>query len=137
MPLPDLIRQYFERATAIQNYWTVYILVIGGILAFSTFRPNRNLAKTLVLSLLYLCFAYRNCGAIVETIHQRDNFREAILKGQISGAADGQNITHVVNTLTGTSPQGAINFHILCDALTLAAIWSMELRRRKPSDTLP
>src|SRR4051812_38911450 len=125
MNVADLVKIYFERAVAIQNYWTVYILVIGGILAFSTFRPNRNVGKTAVLTLLYVCFAYRNCGAIVETIGQRDAAREAALTAPSNEAAG-----PVLATMTGTSPSGATNFHLICDVLTVAAIWVMELRRK-------
>ena len=37
----ELVQTYFERTTALQWYWTVYILVIGGVIGFSTFRQYK------------------------------------------------------------------------------------------------
>ena len=35
MSYSELIQLYFERSTALQWYWTIYVVVIGGLLAFS------------------------------------------------------------------------------------------------------
>ena len=43
MHYSQLIQAYFERSTALQWYWTVYVLVIGGVLGFSTFRQRPEL----------------------------------------------------------------------------------------------
>jgi hypothetical protein len=34
----DLIQLYFERSTAMQAYWNLYVLIVGGLLAFSSLR---------------------------------------------------------------------------------------------------
>ena len=38
MKYNDLIQLYFERTTALQNYWTLYVVIVGGLLAFSSLR---------------------------------------------------------------------------------------------------
>ncbi len=42
MNYSELIQAYFERSVALQWYWTIYVLVIGGVVGFSTFRQRRN-----------------------------------------------------------------------------------------------
>ena len=32
----DLIQLYLERTTALQSYWTLYVVIVGGLLAFSS-----------------------------------------------------------------------------------------------------
>ena len=53
MHYAQLVELYFERSTALQNYWTLYVVIIGGLLAFSSLRqiPNR-LTTILVLPLM-------------------------------------------------------------------------------------
>ena len=31
----ELIQLFFERSTAMQAYWNLYVLIVGGLLAFS------------------------------------------------------------------------------------------------------
>ena len=40
MNYSELIQLYFDRSTAMQNYWNLYVLVVGGILAFSSLRKQ-------------------------------------------------------------------------------------------------
>src|ERR1041384_8012828 len=75
MTYSELIQTYFERSVALQWYWTVYVLVIGGVLGFSTFRQRPELVTTVLVSLLYLGFAYKNLGAIEATAAEREAVR--------------------------------------------------------------
>ena len=47
----ELLQMYFERSTALQWYWTVYVLVIGGVLGFSTFRQRPELMTTVLVTI--------------------------------------------------------------------------------------
>ena len=67
----ELIQAYFERSVALQWYWTVYVLVIGGVLGFSTFRQRPELVTTILVTVLYLGFAYKNLGAIRDVTELR------------------------------------------------------------------
>src|SRR5207244_4906439 len=71
MNYSELIQTYFERSTALQWYWTLYVIVIGGVLGFSTFRQRPEIVTTVLVTILYACFAYKNLGAIEETAIER------------------------------------------------------------------
>src|SRR2546430_5383306 len=71
MNYSELVQLFFERSTALQWYWTVYVIVIGGLLAFSLFRPQRDVIKTALVIVLYVFFAYKNLDAIHDVTVQR------------------------------------------------------------------
>src|SRR5437016_3158090 len=86
MSYSELIQAYFERSTALQWYWTVYVLVIGGLFGFSTFRQRPELVTTVLVTLLYACFAYKNAGAIEATAEEREAILSALKDHPASGA---------------------------------------------------
>ena len=59
MTYSELVQMYFERSNALQWYWTLYVIVIGGLLAFASLRKQPDRLTTFVVTVLYLCFAYR------------------------------------------------------------------------------
>lgn len=140
MTFAQLVELYFERSTALQNYWTLYVVIIGGLLAFSSMRQIPNRFTTLLVTVLFLCFAYKNCGAIVDVTHQRSATLDAIkaLEAQTQGKVEaalaqtsdlaGENI---IATMVGTDVAGVRRFHQVCDGLTVLTLWSMEWRRRR------
>ena len=135
MDYQGLIQTYFERSTALQWYWTVYILVIGSVLGFSTFRQRPELITTALVSILYVCFAYKNDGAIEATAQERQAVLSAI-KAYPESGAKATDIKRVRDQLEPQMPEydiaGARYFHIVCDILTLAFVWAKEWRRRRP-----
>jgi hypothetical protein len=132
MKYHDLLQMYFERSVALQWYWTVYVLVIGGVLGFSTFRQRPELVTTVLITLLYAGFAYKNLGAIEATAEEREAIRAAIKDYPVSS----QDIARVREKLEPTISEydiaGARYFHLACDLLTIAFLWAKEWRRRKP-----
>jgi len=136
MNFSELIQVYFERSTALQWYWTVYILVIGGLLGFSVFRQRPEPITVILVTVLYGCFAYKNLGAIEATLQERQDILKAIKDYPESGpkADDIKRVRDgLVPTLTATAadPAGVRYFHVLCDLLTVAAVWAKEWMRRK------
>jgi hypothetical protein len=135
MNYSELVQAYFERSVALQWYWTVYVVVIGGVLGFSTFRQRPELITTVLITILYLCFAYKNWGAIEATAEERQALLSAIKAYPESGenAAD---ITHLRGKLEPTLPDyniaAALYFHLACDLLTILFLWAKEWRRRNP-----
>jgi hypothetical protein len=130
-----LVETYFERSTALQWYWTIYIIVIGGVLGFSTFRQRPERVTTVLVTLLYVCFAYKNLGAIEATAIERQAILAAIrAEPAIGPSAEG--IVRLRKVLEPAMPdydiQGARHFHMFCDLLTIAYLWAKEWRRRKP-----
>jgi hypothetical protein len=135
MTFTTLVQLYFERSTALQGYWTLYVIVIGGVLGFSTFRQRPELVTTILVTVLYLCFAYKNEGAIEATAAER----QAVLS-LVRSIADREPIpadTHEIRRALLTAMpdydvRGARYFHIACDLLTVAVVWAKEWRRRHP-----
>lgn len=133
MKYSELVQLYFERSNALQSYWTLYVVVIGGLLAFSSLRARRDLLTTAIVSVLYAFFAYKNLDAIHDTTVQRfaalHAMQEFVPAGP--GAADVMLLrTALQPTLTPPEYEGVRNFHVASDLLTIAALWAMERRRR-------
>jgi len=132
MNYSELIQAYFERSVALQWYWTIYVLVIGGIVAFSTFRLQRLLLTTILITILFACFAFKNEGAIEATAEEREAIRAAFKEYPDTGenAADIKLIRAKLEpTLTAYDIPGARYFHIVCAGLTVAFVWAKEWRR--------
>jgi hypothetical protein len=136
MNYSELVQAYFERSTALQWYWTVYVLVIGGVLGFSTFRQRPETVTVVLVTALYACFAYKNLGAIEHTLAERQAFRASIKDYPASGPK-AEEIKRVRDALEPTlasavaDPDGVRYFHLLCDLMTVAAVWAKEWMRRK------
>ena len=131
MNYTDLIQLYFERSNSLQNYWTLYVVVIGGLLAFSSIRKQGDKLTTLVVSILFSFFAFKNLDAIHDVTVQRFAVLEAI-KG-FPATADYVMSKRVAIEATLNPPAygGVRNFHVTSDVLTILALWSMERRRRR------
>jgi hypothetical protein len=138
MNYAELVELYFERSVALQNYWTLYVVIIGGLLAFSSLRQIPNRLTTVLVTILFLSFAYKNCGALVDVTNQRlatleainsvDANNKALVENGRSNNLFGSNI---ISTMVGTDVTGVKRFHYFCDALTVLTLWSMEWRRRR------
>jgi hypothetical protein len=130
----DLIRLYFERATALQWYWTIYVIVIGGILGFSTLRQRPETGTAILVTVLFACFAFKNLGAIEATLTQQQAIRSAIADYPVAGPNEGdiKRIRAVLEPhLSLSESTGVRYFHLACDLLTIAAVWAKERRRRE------
>lgn len=135
MNYSELVQAYFERSVALQWYWTIYVIVIGGVGGFSTLRHRPEVVTTLLVTILFAGFAYKNLGAIVATAEERQAIRLAAKDYPDTGpnAAD---ITRVRDKLEPKMPEydvaGAQYFHVACALLTIAFVWTKEWQRRKP-----
>ena len=133
MKYNDLIQLYFERTTALQNYWTLYVVIVGGLLAFSSLRKQPAALTTLVVSILFALFAYENLDAIKATALQRHATLAAIKQSDAGSTAP--EIKPVRDLLEPTLNPASISStqmtHLISDLLTIAGLWIMELRRRK------
>src|SRR6478672_10308125 len=83
----ELIQLYFERSTAMQNYWNLYVLIVGGILAFSSMRRQPAAITTLLVCILFALFAYNNLGAMKDCTAQRFAVLDAVRSFDSSGGA--------------------------------------------------
>ena len=135
MKYSELIQAYFERSVALQSYWTIYVLVIGGVLAFSAFRHQKDFVTTVLVCLLYIGFAYKNLGAIEATLAERQALVTAIKQYPAVAGPDTTDLKRVREvlepTLTWQEYEGVRNFHVMCDLLTIAFLLAREVRRKK------
>ena len=144
MTYSELVQMYFERSNALQWYWTLYVIVIGALLAFSSMRKQRDVLTTALVTALYCCFAYKNLDAIHDVTVQRFAVLDALKQLSSAGVTPSVNPSARIlePTLLPPAFEGVRDFHILSDLLTIAALWAMELRRKRsaPADgqaTLP
>jgi hypothetical protein len=139
MKYDELIQLYFERSNALQWYWNIYVIAIGGLVAFSSFRPRKDAIKTALVTLLFCMFAYKNLDAIHDVTLQRFATLELIKESKASGsdAPDIKRVGEVLEpTLILATPDyeglfGVRNFHVFCDLITVATVWLMELHRKR------
>jgi len=136
----DLIQLYFERSTAMQAYWNLYVLIVGGLLAFSSLRKQPAAITTLILSVLFALFAYKNLDAMYDTTQQRFATIEAIKQFDASGtnAASLKQARDLLEPTLTPATYGSVRAtHVTSDILTIAALWAMEFRRRRLKSTTP
>lgn len=127
----ELTRLYFERSAALQSYWTLYVVIIGGLLAFSSFRTRKDRLITLLVSILYIFFAYKNLGAIRDTTAERFAILQSMKQtpGYTDSPASVQLRGNVEPVLTPPVYKNARNFHVITDILVIVAVWAKERRR--------
>ena len=136
----DLIQLYFERSTAMQAYWNLYVLIVGGLLAFSSLRKQPAAITTLLVSVLFALFAYKNLDAMYDTTQQRFATIEAIKQFDASGtnAASLKQARDLLEPTLTPATYGSVRAtHVTSDVLTIAALWAMEFRRRRLKRTTP
>jgi hypothetical protein len=136
----ELIQLYFERSSAMQAYWNLYVVIVGGLLAFSSLRKQPAAITTLIVSLLFALFAYENLDAMYDTTRQRFATIEAIKQFDSAGTnAAGLKQTRdlLEPTLTPATYGSVRTTHVISDILTIAALWAMEFRRRRLTRKAP
>ena len=132
MKYDELIQLYFERSNALQAYWTLYVVIVGGMLAFSSMRKLPAAVTTLIVTLLFGLFAYENMDAIMTATKQRHATLAAITQSDSSAAAEIKPVRDLLEPTLTPSPESAVQrTHLVSDVLTILGLWAMELRRRK------
>jgi hypothetical protein len=136
MKYSDLIQLYFERSNALQSYWTLYVVIVGGLLAFSSLRKLPATLTTLIVSVLFGLFAYENLNAIQQTTVVRYRALDAIKQSDAS-APEVKAVRELLEpALTPATMSSVRTTHLVSDILTIAALWAMELRRRKAATSV-
>ena len=135
----ELIQLFFERSNAMQQYWNLYVIIVGGVLAFSSLRKQPAAITTALVCILFALFAYENLDAMKDTTAQRFATLEAIKQFDSAAAgAPSQQVRDLLEpTLTPATFGSVKTTHIISDLLTIAALWAMELRRRRLKSTTP
>jgi len=134
MRFADLVSLYFQQSNMLQTYWTVYVVVIGGLLAVAAIRKEPDFLAGALATLLYCSFAYKNMSALTDLTSTRYATLQSIQQYDPSAApADKGPIevfkANVVPTLQGPSVESVRTFHIYCDVITMATMWGLQLNR--------
>ena len=133
MRYSELIQLYFERSNALQGYWTLYVVIIGGLLAFSSLRKQRDPITTALVTVLFTFFAYKNLDAIHDVTLQRFATLDAIKQASSSASdvPDAKVRAVLEPTLNPPAYDGVRTFHVASDLLTIITLWAMERLRAK------
>ena len=133
MDYGELVNLYFDRSNALQWYWTIYVVVIGGLLAFSSLRQRPDLYTAVLITVLYSFFAYKNLGAIRDVTGERHAILAAVKQYAPSPGTEAGQVQTVrallEPTLAPPEYPGVRNFHVASDLLTILTLWAMEWRR--------
>ena len=133
MNYSELIQLYFDRSTAMQNYWNLYVLVVGGLLAFSSLRKEPAALTTALVCLLFALFAFENLGAMKDVTAQRFALLESIKQFDANGGSttNPRPIRERLEPTLTPATYGSVKLtHLTSDVLTILALAAMELRRR-------
>jgi len=133
MSYDQLIQLYFERSNALQAYWTLYVVIVGGLLAFSSLRKHPAPLTTLIVSILFGLFAYENHDAIQVTTRQRFATLDAIKQSADPGAVRGL----LEPTLKPATSGSVATTHMGSVLLPIAGLGPMEYGRRKNRRSTP
>jgi hypothetical protein len=120
-----------------QQYWNLYVIIVGGVLAFSSLRKQPAAITTALVCILFALFAYENLGAMKDTTAQRFATLEAIKQFDSNAPPPKQLRDLLELTLTPATYNSVRTTHVTSDILTIAALWAMELRRRRLKSTTP
>ena len=137
MKYGELIQLYFERSNALFGYWTLYVVIVGGLLAFSSLRKLPAAMTTLIVSLLFGLFAYENLDAIMTVTRQRHATNAAIKQAEPGSTVPEIKVVRdlLEPTLTPAPESAVQRTHLISDILTILGLWTMELRRRKHAES--
>jgi hypothetical protein len=136
----ELIQLYFERSNAMQQYWNLYVIIVGGVLAFSSLRKQPAAITTILVCVLFALFAYNNLAAMKDTTAQRFAALDAIKQFDSGAGAAGpsKQVRDLLEpTLTPATYSSVRVTHVTSDILTIVALLTMELRRRRLRSTMP
>ena len=138
MKYNELIQLYFERSNALQAYWTLYVVIVGGVLAFSSLRKLPAAVTTLIVTLLFGLFAYENMDAIMTVTKQRHATLAAMKQVDSAAFAEIKPVRDLLEPTLTPAPERAVQrTHLVSDILTILGLWALELRRRKNAGSAP
>src|SRR5256885_392897 len=124
----ELIQLYFERANTMQAYWNLYVIIVGGMLAFSSMRKQPAAITTLIVSILFALFAYENLDAMHDTTAQRFGTLQAIEQYDSGSATTpaSKQVRDVIEPTLIPATYGSVKVtHVTSDILAIAGLWAM------------
>jgi hypothetical protein len=136
MNYSELIHLYFERSNAMQAYWNLYVVIVGGLLAFSSLRKQPAAITTAIVCVLFALFAYKNLDAMHDVTVQRFATIAAIKQFDATSADTNRQQRDLIEPTLTPATWGSVQAtHLTSDVLTIAGLWAMEFRRRRLRET--
>jgi len=93
-----------------------------------------------LVCILFALFAYENLDAMKDTTGQRFATLQAIKQfdSNAAAAAPSRQVRDLLEPTLTPATFGSVKVtHVISDLLTIAALWAMELRRRRLRTTTP
>jgi hypothetical protein len=127
MDFKDLISLYYERSTALQTFWSFYVTIILGLLAFfGSLKPSRQKRSlAIALSIAFIAFASVNLAGIEEVTAARLAVRDLLVSEQKSHPI----LEPLVRTVKPPERWEVAAMHITGDLILLIGIWVLTLRK--------
>jgi len=139
MSTKDIISLLLERGNAMQAYWGFYITISFGLIVFfgnAKHSPRTPYLAALV-TIVFVGFAYVNCGGMVSVSAQRNFLYETLVSFSPSEPLEGKIIEGFSKFAKPDKPDEVRNFHIASDIAVLIAIWFLTLwKGKKASDVV-
>jgi hypothetical protein len=110
---------------------TCHPAVVHAVSLDSTFPISPASINKFLVTVLFAMFAFKNLGAIEATRAERQAIAAALRATPATTAEIQRSRDFIEPTLALSEPSGVGLFHIACDLLTIAAIWTKEWRRQR------
>lgn len=144
MTYNELLQAFFERSNALEALWTIYVTVVGALLAFCATRQRLGLWTMAVITVAFSLFAAGNLSGLRDVTLQRVALNAAIVHYDPPPDTKVTNVVELRKLVTPTldpTPflrvRGICAYHITFDVLTLVALWITAYRRGKGGQAPP
>jgi len=123
MEIKDILGFAIERASALNGLWNIYIAVATGVLGVMASGKAFTTSKILkvFLSLVFVVFAYSNLDAILRLGDLRNSLLQMLPTGMDA----------LKLNLKPAEPLHYKVFHLVLDAIVVAAIWFVPWPRKE------
>jgi hypothetical protein len=136
MKYNDLVQLFFERSNALQTFWTIWVAVVGALLAFCAARRKLGLWMMCILTVGFCLFACVNLFGMRDVSAQRLAAMKAMKDfppPAESNKEERQSLEAVRKTIEDSLNPPTVGvvttFHLLVDLLVLVAIWVISYRK--------
>jgi|ERR1700722_326281 len=139
MTYGELLQAFFDRSNALEALWTIYVTVVGALLAFCATRQRLGPWTMSVITVAFCLFAASNLSGLRDVTLQRVALNTAIVnyesipESKVTYVSDG--LRKLVEPTLDPTPfegvPGILAYHVTLDVLTIAALWIIAYRRGK------
>ena len=134
LTLKDVLPLIFERFSASQMLWSLYITVTLGIAGFIAVAPkaSKSITVKMVLTISFVAFAYVNLSALLDVRFQREKLADIAIA--MPAAQKSADLTDIITEGEPDSEYIVGGFHLSIDAILLLVIWVVPLLKAKDQE---